>query len=87
MLDRFKISILTVATVALASMANLPPAAAQDRQFINVELDPAAGQSVHGRLLLFARESGAATAEVLKNSKGKSGEVSELDANPGRNRR
>ena len=37
---------------------------------------------MHGRLLVFARESGAATAEALKQSKGKSGVVAELDANP-----
>ena len=36
MLDRLKISVLNVATAALSSMANVPPAAAQERQFINV---------------------------------------------------
>ncbi len=76
-----KSSFLSLALISFA-MASPCIAAAPDHQFLKIQLDAAAGQITHGRLLVFAKEARAAEAEVLENSKGKSSQVNEIDANP-----
>jgi len=76
MSHRLKMLILPVALM-LACSVN-----AQDRQFINVQLDASASQAAHGRLLVFAREAKSAETDALEKSKGKSSQVSEVDADP-----
>ena len=80
MLNCLKISILPIILV-LACTASAQAAAAPDKQFINIQLDATASQATHGRLLVFAREVKAAEAEALEKSKGKSSQVTEVDAN------
>lgn len=54
---------------------------APSQHVINVKFDAAANQVARGRLLVFARAVKAAEAEALEHSKGKSSEVTEVDAN------
>ncbi|MEO6927485.1 MAG: enterochelin esterase, partial [Rhodanobacter sp.] len=51
-------------------------------RFFHVELGTASAQPTSGRLLLFATDAKAAEAKAMAESKGKSGAVDEVDANP-----
>lgn len=68
----------------LLAMANpaLAQAPAPHHQRFNVQMDGAAAQAGHGRLLIFASEATAAEAAALEQSKGKSKDVTQVDADP-----
>ncbi|MES3024661.1 MAG: alpha/beta hydrolase-fold protein [Pseudomonadota bacterium] len=68
-------------TLVWACTASAQTAPLPGKQLINIQLEPTAS-ATRGRLLVFAREAKAAEAEVLEKSKGKSSQVTEVDANP-----
>ncbi len=68
--------------LALAGAANAQAPATTSRQSLSIQLDAKAQQAAQGRLLIFAREAKAAEAEALEQSKGKSSQVTKVDADP-----
>ena len=56
--------------------------AAVRHQHFDVQMDAASAHEGRGRLLIFASEAGAAEAAALAQSKGKSRDVTQVDANP-----
>ena len=66
---------------AIADPALAQPSAVLHQRF-DVQLDAASAQAGRGRLLIFASEATAAEAAALDQSKGKSRDVTQVDANP-----
>jgi len=73
------LSVLLLLAIANTASAQTP---AVHHQRFDVQMDAAAARAGKGRLLIFASEASAAEAAALAQSKGKSKDVTQVDANP-----
>ncbi|HWU78378.1 MAG TPA: alpha/beta hydrolase-fold protein [Rhodanobacter sp.] len=82
MIHRHHLTAILLSFGLLAGVAQARTDQAVAHRFFHVQLGAASSQPTSGRLLLFATDAKAAEAAARAESKGKSSEVTEVDANP-----